>query len=91
MYVEFCKTKPFLSLHSDVIRVSIVLSVESQLIKLWRNDSGTTGKQKTFERDFWVFLYTLKMWRLALRHELTESLELKSVCENIAFVLNNKY
>ena len=51
----------------------------------------TTGKQKMFERDFWVFLYTLKMWRLALRHELTESLELKSVCENIAFVLNNKY
>ena len=74
-----------------MIRVSIVLSEESQLIKLWRNDSGTTSKQKTFERDFWVFLYTLKMWRLALRHELTESLELKSVCENIAFVLNNKY
>ena len=29
--------------------------------------------------------------RLTLRHVLTESLELKFLCENIAFVLNNNY
>ena len=31
------------------------------------------------------------IWRLTLRNALTESLELKFLCENIAFVLNNKY
>ena len=30
------------------------------------------------------------IWKLALRHVLTESLELKCVCENCEFVLNNK-
>ena len=29
--------------------------------------------------------------RLTLRHVLMESLELKFLCENIAFVLNNNY
>ena len=29
--------------------------------------------------------------RLTLRHVLKESLELKCLCENIAFVLNNNY
>ena len=29
------------------------------------------------------------IWRPTLRHVLTESLELKFLCENIAFVLNN--
>ena len=29
--------------------------------------------------------------RLTLRHVLTESVELKFLCENIAFVLNNNY
>ena len=31
------------------------------------------------------------IWRLTLRHVLKESLELKFWCENIAFVLNNKF
>ena len=31
------------------------------------------------------------IWGLALRHVSTESLELKFLCENIAFVLYNKY
>ena len=30
-------------------------------------------------------------WRLTLRHVLTESLKLKFLCENIAFVLNDNY
>ena len=38
-YVEFCQTKPFVSLHSDVVRVSVVLGVVSQLAKLWQNES----------------------------------------------------
>ena len=29
--------------------------------------------------------------RLTFRHVLTESLELKFLCQNIAFVLNNNY
>ena len=31
------------------------------------------------------------IWRLTLRHVLTEPLELKILYENIAFVQNNKY
>ena len=42
-YVDFGQTAPYLSLHSDVICVSVVLGVLSQLSKLWRNDSGSTG------------------------------------------------
>ena len=61
VYVEFCRTTPYLSLHSDIVRVSVALAVVSQLSKLWRNDRGPTGKQKTFKGDFGVFLYTLKM------------------------------
>ena len=45
---KFCPTKPFLSLHSDVICVSIELSVASQMSNLWQNNSGSTGKQKTY-------------------------------------------
>ena len=30
------------------------------------------------------------IWKVTLRHVLTESLELKCVCENCAFVLNMK-
>ena len=58
-------------------------------------DLLASKKKKTLERDFWVFVYAQKVinaiLRLTLRHELTESLELKFVCENIAFVLNDKY
>ena len=48
-------------LHSDFVRVRVVLGVASELSKLWRNDSGSTGKQKTFKRDFGGFLYTTKL------------------------------
>ena len=60
-YVEFCWTTPYLSLHSDIVCGSVVLGVAPQLSNLWRNDRGSTGKQKTFKRDFWVFLFTSKM------------------------------
>ena len=68
----------------------------SQLSKLWRNDRGSTGKQITFKRDFGVFFVYAKnvigaIWKLTLRHVLTASLELKILCENNAFVLNNNY
>ena len=68
----------------------------SQLSKLWRNDRGSTGKQKTFKRDFGVFFVYAQnannaILRLTLRHVLMESLELKFLCENIAFVLNNNH
>ena len=94
-YVEFCRTTPYISLHCDVVPVSVVLGVVSQLPKLWRNDSGSTGKQKTLRRDFRVFVYMPKnainaIWRLTLHHVLTEPLELKFLRENIAFVLDNK-
>ena len=53
---------PYLSLHSDIVRVSVVLvGVAPQLSKLWRNDRGSSGKQKTFKGDFNFFLYTPKM------------------------------
>ena len=73
-----------------------MLGVESQPLKLWRNDRGSTGKQKTFKRDSGVlFVYAQNannvIWRLTLRHVLTESLELKLFCVNMAFVLNNNY
>ena len=45
-YAEFCRTTPYLRLHSEMVRVSVVLGFASQLSKLWRNDSGSTGKQK---------------------------------------------
>ena len=44
-----------------MVRVSVVLGCASQLSKVLRNDRGSTGKQKTFERDSGVFLYTPKM------------------------------
>ena len=49
----------------------------------------------TFKRDFWIFFAYDQcslnaIWRLTLRHVLTESLEIKILCENIAFVLINK-
>ena len=41
------------------------------------------------------FVYAQKVinaiWRLTLRHVLTESLELKFLCKNIVFVLNIKF
>ena len=46
---------PYLSLHSDIVCISVVLSVASHLSKLWGYDRGSTGKQKTFKRDFGVF------------------------------------
>ena len=60
-----------------------------------RNDSGSTGKQKTFDvtRFLSLFVYAQiaihSIWRLTLRRVLKESLELKCWCEHIAFVLNN--
>ena len=45
-YVEFCQTTPYVNLHSDVVRVNVVLGVASQLPKLLRNDRGSTGKHK---------------------------------------------
>ena len=56
-----CRTTPYLSLHSDIVRFSVAIAVASQLSKLWRNDRGSTCKQKTFKRDFGVFLYTPNM------------------------------
>ena len=46
---------PYFSLHSDG-RVGVVLCVASQLPQLGRNDNESTGKQKTFKRDFRVLL-----------------------------------
>ena len=60
-YVEFCRTTPYLSLHNDIVCVSVALGVASQLSKLWQNDRRSTGKQKTCKRDFGVFLNTPKM------------------------------
>ena len=60
-YVKFCWTTPYLSLHSDIVRVSVALAVAPQLPKLWRNDGGFTGKQEPFKRDLRVFLYMPKM------------------------------
>ena len=47
--VNFCRTTPYLSLHSDIVRLNVALAVASQLSKLWRNDRGATGKPKTFK------------------------------------------
>ena len=60
-YVEFCRATPYLSFHSDIVRVSEVLGVASQMSKLWQNDMGSPGKPKPLKRDMWVFLYTPKM------------------------------
>ena len=35
--------------YSGMVCVSVVLDLAPQLLKLWRNDSGSTGKQKTFK------------------------------------------
>ena len=58
---SFVRLTIFLSLHSDLGCVSVVLGVVSQSSKFWRNESGPTGKQKMFEQDFWILLYTPKM------------------------------
>ena len=78
-----------------MVCVGVVFGVPSQLSNLWRNDSGSTGKQKMFEQDFvFFFVYAQNVinvfWKLTLRHVLMESLELNLFCTNIAFVLNNK-
>ena len=84
---------PYLSLHSDIARVSVVLGVAIQLSNLLRNDRVSTGK--TFKRDFGVFFNVQNAinaaQRLTLRHVFMESLELNFLWDNIAFVLNNTY
>ena len=76
---------------------SVVLGFALQQSKLGQNDSVSTVKQKVFLKTIilGLFVYAKNVintiWRLTLRHVLTESLELKFMCENIAFVLNNKY
>ena len=60
-YVEICRTIPYLSLHSDIVHVSVALGFASQLSKWWGNDRGSTGKQNTLKQGFGVFLYTPKL------------------------------
>ena len=75
--------------------MSIVFMAASQLSNLWQNFRRFTCNQKTCERDFLDFCRRQNainaIWRLTLRRMLTQSLELKFVCENVAFVLDNKY
>ena len=61
-YLSETQKKNFQFLKSDVIRVSELLSVASQLIKMWRNDSGSTGKQNKKRRlnEISGSLFTLK-------------------------------
>ena len=47
-----------------MVRVSVVLGVVSYLSKLWRNDHGSTGKQKTFEQDFLGLFCIHQKWDL---------------------------
>ena len=54
-----------------MFRDSIVLSVVSQQSNLWRNVSCSTDQQKTFVRNFWDFLYTLKMRLKYLEADVT--------------------
>ena len=58
-----------------MVRISKGLSIASQQSNLWRNDVGSTDKQRTDERYFWVFLYTQRMrltqiggWRYVIRY-----------------------
>ena len=55
---------PYISLHGDIVHVILVLGVASQLSKLWRNDRGSTDKQKTFKRDLGVFCIVTPKMRL---------------------------
>ena len=81
-----------------MVRVIIVLCVASQLSNLWRNDSRSTDKQKTFEQDFLAILYSPyagyannAIWRLTLDHVNWGTGIGFFLCENIAIVLNNKH
>ena len=60
-FVNVCRTTPYLSLHSDIVPVSVALPVAPQLSKLWQSDRRSTGNQKAYKRDFGDFLYTPKV------------------------------
>ena len=53
------------------------------------------ANRKRLNEIFGYFAYAQNainaIWRLTLRHVLTEPLELKMLYENIELVLNNKY
>ena len=52
------------------------------------------ANRKHLNESFESFVYAHNaiyvIWRLTLGHALGESLELKFLCKNIAFILNNK-
>ena len=58
-YVEFCRTPPNLSLHSDIVRVSVVLDVASQLSKLWRITGDLLANRKRLNEILWSFCIRL--------------------------------
>ena len=61
----------------------------------WRTMAGDALKYDVIcniKTSFSYDQYALNaIWRLTLRYVLTESLEIKILYENVAFVLNNKY
>ena len=77
----------------DFVRVSIVLRVASQLSNLWRNNSRSPGKQKTFIRDFRVFLFTPKMRLSQYEADVTPCVGIEILVRKhcIAFIRNNKH
>ena len=80
----------YLSLHSDVVRVSVVLGVASQLSKLWRNDSGSTGKKKIFNKIFGSGSIRPKCHLRNLEADVTSCVSgvagTDYLCLNIAFI-----
>ena len=76
---------PYLSLHSDFGRVSVVLGLP--------HNCQSCGKMTVdLLADLFVYVQIEinAIWRLTLLHVLKKSLELKFWFENIAFVLTNK-
>ena len=85
-----------LSLHSVFVCVSVLLGVASQLSNLRQICSGSSDKQKTFERDFFFFYCMCSKCDLHnLEADVTSCVNcvtgIDFVCEYIAVVLNYKY
>ena len=54
----FCRATPYLRIHSDFVRVSVVLGVASNCQSCGEITVDLLANRKTFKRDFQIFLFT---------------------------------
>ena len=94
LIVKFCRTMPYLSLHSDVVCVSEVVGVPSQLPKYCgKMTVDLLANDRHLNEILVFFVYPQSaittIWRLTLCRVLTESKELFCVKTlHLSYIIN---